>query len=104
MHQTLQAATESKVQRKNDIDPNLQEKLICEEVLEKLGTVKDFYQITASNVYYNKWRINVWTEKWDKEMYGPDYKIKYSYFCTVQDNCIAKSDPEIIPDRLNLGV
>ena len=104
MHQTLEEATKSKVQGKKNLDPNLQKKLIREEVLEKLGRIKDFYQITARNVYYNKWRVNVWTETWDKEMYGPDHKIKYSYFCTVQDNCIAESNPEIIPDILLLGV
>ena len=104
MHQTLEEATKSKVQGKKDLDPSLQKKLIREEVLEKLGRIKDFYQITASNVYYNRWRVNVWTCTWPEEMYGPSYQIKYSYFCTVQDNCIAKSDPEIIPDILILGV
>ena len=51
MHQTLQEATKSKVQKTQDIDPDLQKKLVCEELLEKLGRIKDFYQITASNVY-----------------------------------------------------
>ena len=104
MNQTLEKAAKSKVQEKKDIDPNLQEKLVCEEVLNKLGTVKDFYKIDANNVYYNKWRVNVWTIIWKDGMYGPSYNIKYSYFCTVQDNCIAKSDPEIIPEKLQLGV
>jgi hypothetical protein len=97
MNETLQEATKSNVQRKKNINPHLQEKLVREEVLEKLGTIKDFYKITAKNIYYNKWRINVWTEQWKEENYGPSYYIKYSYFCTVQDNCIANSDPEIIP-------
>ena len=96
MHETLQEATKSKVQRKKDIDPNLQQKLVCEEVLTKLGHIRDFYKITANNIYYNKWRVNVWIEQWEEGMSGPTYYIKYSYFCTVQDNCIAHSDPEII--------
>ena len=96
MSQTLEKAAKNKVQEKQDIDPNLQEELVCSEVLEKLGTVKDFYKIEARNVFYNKWRVNIWTEKWEEEMYGPDYNITHSYFCTVQDNCIAHSDPEII--------
>ena len=96
MHETLQEATKSKVQRKKDIDPNLQQKLVCEEVLTKLGHIRDFYKITANNIYYNKWRVNVWIEQWEEGMSGPTYYIKYSYFCTVQDNCIAHSDPEIM--------
>jgi len=104
MNQTLEKAAKSKVQEKKDIDPNLQEKLVCEEVLNKLGTVKDFYKITSRNIYYNKWRVNIWTETWPEGFYGPSYHIKYSYFCTVQDNCIAQSNPEIIPELLQLGV
>jgi len=97
MNQTLEQATKSNVERQKEIGPKLQEKLVCEEVLTRLGHIRDFYKITAKNIYYNKWRVNVWIETWDETMYGPDYNIKYSYFCTVQDNCIAKSDPEIIP-------
>ena len=96
MHETLQEATKSKVQKKQDIDPKIQEKLVCEEVLTKLGHIRDFYKITANNIYYNKWRVNVWIEQWEEGMSGPTYYIKYSYFCTVQDNCIAHSDPEIM--------
>ena len=73
-------------------------------LLNKLGTVKDFYKIDAGNVYYNKWRVNVWTIIWKDGMYGPSYNIKYSYFCTIQDNCIANSNPEIIPEKLQLRV
>jgi len=104
MNQTLEKATKSKVKKQQDIDPKLQEKLVREEVLAKLGYIKDFYKIDAVNIYYNKWRVNVWICEWPETMYGPNYSIKYSYFCTVQDNCIAKSDPEIIPDKNILGV
>ena len=97
MVQTLAEATKGIVQEKSKITHELQEKLVCEEVLNKLGTVKDFYKITSRNIYYNKWRVNVWTCTWPEGFYGPSYHIKYSYFCTVQDNCIANSDPEIIP-------
>ena len=97
MNKTLEKATKSNVQKKKDIDPKLQKKLVCEEVLTKLGTIKDFYKVEASNVYCNRWRVNIWIKKWKEGTYGPTYNIKYSYFCTVQDNCIAKSDPEIIP-------
>ena len=97
MSQTLAKAAKRKVQKKTDIDPKLQQKLVCEEVLQKLGRVKDLHQINAVNVYYNKWRVDVWIKAWeDKEdTFGPEYHIKHSYFCTVQDNCISNSIPEI---------
>ena len=104
MVETLAEATKGIVQEKSKISPALQEQLVREEVLERLGTVKDFYKIDASNVYHNKWRVDVWTVIWKEGMYGPSYNIKYSYFCTIQDNCIAKSDSEIIPQKLRLGV
>jgi len=97
MSKTLEATVKSKVQKKNNIDPKLQQKLVCEEVLQKLGKVEDLHQINAVNVYYNKWRVDVWVKTWeDKEdTFGPSYHIKHSYFCTVQDNCISNSIPEI---------
>ena len=104
MVQTLAEATKSIVQEKSKITHELQEKLVCEEVLNKLGNVKDFYKIDAGNVYHNKWRVDVWTLIWKDGMYGPSYNIKYSYFCTIQDNCIGNADPEIIPEKLQLGV
>ena len=97
MSKTLEATVKSKVQKQNNIDPKLQEKLICEEILQKLGKVKDFHQINAVNVYYNKWRVDIWTKTWEnkEDTFGPSYNIKHSYFCTVQDNCISNSVPEI---------
>ena len=80
MVQTLAEATKSNVQEKAKMSPELQKKLVCEEVLDKLGTVKDLYKIDAKNVYYNKWRVDVWTVIWKEGMYGPSYNIKYSYY------------------------
>ena len=54
MNQTLEKIVKSKVRKNKDLDPKLQEKLVCEEVLNKLGRIKNFYQITAKNVYWNK--------------------------------------------------
>ena len=34
MSQTLEKTVNSKVQKQKDMDPSLQEKLVCEEVLE----------------------------------------------------------------------
>ncbi len=105
MHQTLQTAAKSKVQKKSQISSDLQNDLVCQEVLKKLGKVSSLHGIVAYNVFDNKWRVNVWVEDWSRpESISPSYKIKYSFFCTVQDNCISHSNPEILPKDRELGV
>lgn len=95
MNQTLQTAAKSNVQKKAKISGKLQEELICQEVLERLGYVNNFYKITAGNVFDDKWRVNVWVEVWGESSMGCGYLIKHSYFCTVREDCIQKSDPEL---------
>ena len=95
MHQTLEKAAKDNVQRKNQMGSAMQKELICKEVLQTLGPVKDLFEVMARNVYENRWRVDVWTEEWKPEVYGPSYRIKHSYFCKIQDNCIAFSDPQI---------
>ena len=95
MHQTLEKAAKDNVQRKNQMGSEMQNKLVCQEILNRLGTVKDLFQVVARNIYDNRWRVDVWTEEWKPEVYGPSYRIKHSYFCKIQDNCIAFSDPKI---------
>tara|TARA_R100001143_G_scaffold19591_1_gene20990 strand:- start:86 stop:397 length:312 start_codon:yes stop_codon:yes gene_type:complete len=95
MHQTLDKAVKSNVQKKNQMGLEMQKELVCKEVLQTLGPVKDLFEVIARNVYDNRWRVDVWTEEWKPAMYGPSYRIKHSYFCKVQDNCIAFSDPKI---------
>tara|TARA_Y100001949_G_C15913818_1_gene298092 strand:- start:588 stop:902 length:315 start_codon:yes stop_codon:yes gene_type:complete len=104
MPQTLEKATERNVQKINEVDAKLQEELICAEVMERLGTVNLFYKIAAINVFDNRWRVNVWVEDWSHGGFGCTYKIKHSYFCTVQENCISKSNPEIPQQNEKSGV
>jgi len=82
-----------KVERPTGVAPELIEDL----VLKKMGKPKNFYKISALNVYDNRWRVDVWTSYLSKESEtGLDsYKIGYSYFCHVQGNEIVKSIPEI---------
>ena len=100
MHQTLRAAAKDNVQQMNKISPELQHDLVCQEVLNKLGKVSSLHGVKAFNVYSNKWRVNVWVEDWSRpEAISPSYKIRYSFFCTVQDDCISDSNPEISPEN-----
>tara|TARA_R110002020_G_scaffold217969_2_gene425762 strand:+ start:357 stop:659 length:303 start_codon:yes stop_codon:yes gene_type:complete len=98
MQETLEKATESKVQKKKAvINKKLQQELICEEVMERLRPVSNFHKISAHNVFDDNWRVNVWVEDWKEEATSCGYKIKYSYFCEVKDNCIFESSPELPP-------
>ena len=97
MSSTLESITDINIKTRNEIAPELQEELVIEEVLEQLGTPHNLYKIDANNVYDNRWRVDVWIEEWKEESTGPSYRIAYSYFCTIKDNCILKSNPEILP-------
>ena len=105
MHQTLQKAAKNKVRKQTQISSDLQHDLVCQEVLKKLGRVSGLHGVMACNVYDNKWRVNIWTEDWSRqEAVCPSYRIEYSFFCTVEDNCISHSNPEILPKDRELGV
>ena len=97
MAKSLKKSIEDNVQKMNSFSSDIQQTLLCEEVLEKLGVVNDFHQITAKNVFDDKWRINVWTTFWPEFSCAPSYQIKHSYFCTVKDNCISGCSPDILP-------
>ena len=97
MAKSLKNAVDSNVDKMKSLSADIQADLICEEVLNKLGVVNDFHQITANNVFDDKWRINVWTTYWPEFMCAPSYKIKHSYFCTIRENCLSGCVPEILP-------
>ena len=97
MAKSLKNAVDSNVDKMKSLSADIQADLICEEVLNKLGVVNDFHQITANNVFDDKWRINVWTTYWPEFTVAPSYAIKHSYFCTIKENCISGCSPEILP-------
>ena len=71
---------------------------VKEQVLQKLGTPKNLFRITAGNMWENKWRVNVWlTHKWQGDGTEVDtHLIDHSYFIhTAEDGTITKSSPEI---------
>tara|TARA_B100001939_G_scaffold55410_1_gene44577 strand:+ start:1973 stop:2281 length:309 start_codon:yes stop_codon:yes gene_type:complete len=80
-------------------------KHVSNQVIEKLGgKPKNFHSIRASNVFDNKWRVDVFCER---QIQGEttsvtNTTIDYSYFISVdEDNNIVKSEPEIdITDNL----
>ena len=97
MAKSLKKSTEDNVQKMKEFSFDVQQDLICQEVLETLGVVNDLHKVSAKNVFDDKWRIDVWTQQWLEHACGPSYNIKHSYFCTIKDNCISGCDPEILP-------
>ena len=96
MHQMIEKkkpVQKKKVDRPMGVAPEF----IADLVLKKMGKPKNFYQINALNVYYNRWRVDIWTSyvARDSMTVLDSYKISYSYFCHVQGNEIVKSIPEI---------
>ena len=64
------------------------EEELKKEVLKRLGTPPDMLQITARNLWDNRWRVNVWTHK-DVEtdctiMKSPTIADKHSFFCIIR--------------------
>ena len=74
---------------------------VCEQVIKKLGgRPKNFHSIRASNVFDNKWRVDVFChhELEAELMSVTNLRIDYSYFIAVSgDGEILSSSPDIDP-------
>ena len=75
------------------------EEIITRQVLDAHGELEDFKEIRMSNVFDNRWRINVWCYYEDPNLMSSLSRpstIKYSYFVHVDDaGKILKSSPEL---------
>ena len=74
------------------------ESFVKEQVINKLGKPKNLHFIRASNIFENRWRIDVWCYFDSKETIMPTKcsKIFHSYFAhTDTDGQIIYSNPEI---------
>ena len=97
MHQnSLQDKVQEVIEDKESLGQIDQKKLVIHDVLEALGKPPSLHEVTACNVFEDKWRVNVWTKEYtSKDSIAPSYKIAHTYFCTLQDNWIVDSNPEI---------
>lgn len=71
------------------------------EVISRMGTrPNNMFKITASNVFDNHWRVNIWSTRLLEGEYSTltTNFIEYSYFVTFNNQLktIIKSDPEIL--------
>ena len=79
----------------------LKEKII-RQVLDGTGEIKDFKDVRASNVFDNRWRVDVWCyyDSTQTIVATKCSKIYYSYFIhTDDDGKITKSNPEIVKEH-----
>ena len=73
-----------------------------EQVIGKLGKPKNLNFIRASNIFDNRWRVDVWCYYDSTETMTPTQcsKIYYSYFIHADDDGeITKSNPEIVKEH-----
>ena len=64
-------------------------KEIDQEVLKKfVGKVENLWKIEAKHLYYNRYRINVWTEVYEEGQFSSFQKIEKSYFVHYKDEKI----------------
>ena len=97
MHQnSLQDKVQQVIEGKGSLGQIDQEKLVIHDVLESLGKPPSLHEVTAHNVFDDKWRVNVWIKEYKHEdSIAPTYSIAHTYFCTLQDNWVVDSNPEI---------
>ena len=78
--------------------PQERSEFVKKQVMNRLGKLKNFNFIKASNVFDNNWRVDVWCYKDNDETLVSvrDNSIDYSFFVTTDnEGKILSSDPEI---------
>ena len=67
-------------------DDNLTE-IIIRQVLDKHGEIEGLKEVTAGNVFENRWRVNIWVYYVHPELLtsSKSQRIEYSYFICVDD-------------------
>ena len=86
-----------RIKKKVEVMPKQEKhKEIDQEVLKKfVGKVENLWKIEAKHLYYNRYRINVWTEVYEEGMFSPTQKIEQSYFVHYKDEeIIDKTIPQ----------
>ena len=70
------------------------EKSVKSEVMKRLGKPSVDWNITAMNVFDNKWRVNVWINK-TPDGIMKQMLIRHSYFISVSPDGKVSADVEI---------
>jgi len=72
--------------KKPEISQNILNEFLKDKINLPEGTkVKE---IKCNHLYYNRYRLNVWVEKYEEGSFYPEVWIEYSYFLHLHDNTI----------------
>ena len=77
------------------------DKLVINAVISKLGKPENLFQVTATNLWNDRWRVNVWCKHQVETecMVVENHRIEYSYFIRYNEESgtITLCNPEIEP-------
>jgi hypothetical protein len=72
------------------------ELIVKDKILNRLGTPYNLHEITARNVFSNKWRVNVWVKTLnDGNTVAKSYSIAHSFFCELTEGGTLRTSPKI---------
>ena len=98
MHQHVKKVQKPKPKTKPETQESTYERdqAVVGMVLDLLGKPAHYFGTTVTNVFEDKWRVNVWSQHWSSVRVTPVNKISHSYFLTIQNGEIVHSNPPII--------
>ena len=96
MHQGVKKVKVQKPKQTKPGDNRERDERVVSMVLGLLGKPVHYFGTTVTNVFDDKWRVNVWTQHWSSVRVTPSYEIAHSYFLTIQNGEIVHSNPPII--------
>ena len=70
------------------------DKVIQERVLRRLGRPPGLHSVEVKHLWGKKYRVNIWT-KTDTGEVMLSYSLQHSYFITMSEGNIMKSNPPI---------
>ena len=96
MHQDIKKVKKQKSKSETQESTFERDEKVVGMVLDLLGKPVRYFGTTVTNVFQDKWRVNVWTQHWSSVTVTPSHEIAHSYFLTIQNGEIVSSDPPII--------
>ena len=96
MHQDIKKVQRPKPKPETQESTYERDQAVVGMVLDLLGKPPHYFGTTVTNVFEDKWRVNVWTQHWSSVRVTPVNNISHSYFLTIQNGEIVHSNPPII--------
>ena len=92
MHQPIIARAMNKKQVKQaELEATVKSK-----ILNRLGTPNNLHNVTAKNVFDNKWRVNIWVlDPSDGDTVARTYSVAHSFFCELTEGGTLRTEPKI---------